>query len=109
VPTPYEEFRAKLDAVLRQRDPTALRDFLVAQGEWDEQAATDPERALWLMIATSPALGEMKAEALRWLTNHGFTAEVDALSGRGTQSSRPHGRHRSHGAHGTRPDRHQRD
>lgn len=91
MPTPYQEFRAKLDAVLRQRDPAALRAFLVAEGQWDANATTDPERALWLMIATSPALGAMKAEALRWLTDHGHSAEVQALTGGTDAQAKPAG------------------
>jgi hypothetical protein len=115
MPTPYQEFRAKLDAVLRQRDPAALRAFLVAEGQWDADATTDPERALWLMVATSPALSEMKAEALRWLTDHGYTAEVNALRGRspseakaavskrrGPRQSAPNGTGRREGAKGPR-------
>lgn len=82
MPSPYDEFRDKLDAVLRQRDPAALRAFLVAEGQWDAGASTDPERALWLMVATSKALGDLHGEAFQWLTDHGYTAEVHALLGR---------------------------
>ncbi|MBA3823208.1 MAG: hypothetical protein H0X24_04775 [Ktedonobacterales bacterium] len=49
----YAIFRRDLDEVLAQRDPAALRAFMVAREEWPEDTTTDPERALWLMIATS--------------------------------------------------------
>jgi hypothetical protein len=91
MPSPYEGFRARLDAVLRQRDPAALRAFLVAEGQWDVDTATDPARALWLMIATSRALGDLHAQAFRWLTDHGYAAEVAALRGRGAAEPRPSG------------------
>jgi hypothetical protein len=91
VPSQYYEFRAKLDAVLRQRDPAALRAFLVAEGQWDEGATTDAERALWLMIATSRALSDLHAVALQWLTDHGYNAEVHALLGRPKPEPRPAG------------------
>ena len=81
MPSPYDEFRARLDAVLRRRDPSALRAFLVAEGQWDADATTDPERALWLMIATSPALGDLHAQAFQWLSDHGYREEVRALLG----------------------------
>ncbi|HEV2238610.1 MAG TPA: hypothetical protein VGR57_18275 [Ktedonobacterales bacterium] len=100
MPTPYGEFRAKLDDVLRQRDPAALRAFLVAEGQWDADATTDPERALWLMIATSPALRELHAAAFQWLTDHGYTTEVNALRGRATPAP-----DKSHGARKSGPPR----
>ena len=67
----YKKFRGQLDAVLRQRDPVLLRQFLVEQGEWSEQQQTNTEAALWMMIATSPALADMHEEAERWLLSHG--------------------------------------
>lgn len=94
VPSPYNEFRVKLDAVLRQRDPAVLRAFLIAEGQWDADTATDAERALWLMIATSPALGDLHAAAFQWLTDHGYSAEVHALLGRSNPVTGPaNGKH----------------
>jgi hypothetical protein len=81
VTSPYPEFRRKLDAVLRQRDPQALRAFLIAEGQWEESAATDPERAMWMMIATSPALAALRGEAIGWLAGHGYAEEARALGG----------------------------
>ncbi|MBA3825336.1 MAG: hypothetical protein H0X24_15735 [Ktedonobacterales bacterium] len=84
----YAAFRHDLDEVLAQRDPAALRAFMVAREEWPEDTTTDPERALWLMIATSPGLAVLHTEALAWLRNHGYHAEADALSGRGPKGSK---------------------
>jgi hypothetical protein len=89
VPSPYAEFREKLDAVLRQRDAAALRAFLITEGQWDADTTTDAGRALWLMIATSPALGDLHAAAFEWLTVHGYSAEVHALQGRSKPVSGP--------------------
>jgi hypothetical protein len=75
----YPEFRKRLDAVLRQRDPAALRAFLLAEGQWDAGTTTDPERAMWMMIATSPALAPLHADALTWLSQHGYQEEAQAL------------------------------
>jgi hypothetical protein len=91
VPSLYDGFRARLDDVLRRRDSAALRAFLVGEGQWDADTTTDPERALWLMIATSRALGNLHAEAFRWLTDHGYSAEVAALRGRSGAEPRPSG------------------
>jgi hypothetical protein len=82
VPPSYPDFRKRLDAVLSRRDPAALRAFLIGEGQWDADTTTDPERAMWMMIATSPALVAMRAEALSWLTRHGYTEETQALGGR---------------------------
>jgi len=90
----YKQFRSQLDAVLRQRDPALLRQFLVEQGEWSADQQTDTEAALWMMIATSPALADMHGEAERWLLSHGHEVEAQAIfarrgSGGGTKSPRP--------------------
>jgi hypothetical protein len=86
----YPEFRRRLDAVLRLRDPQALRQFLVAEGQWQADAATDPERAMWMMIATSPALGEFHQEAVRWLADHGYTEEARMLAGKASGDEASH-------------------
>lgn len=77
----YPEFRHKLDDVLRQRNPAALRAFLIAEGQWTEQTATDPEAAMWMMVATSPALASQHDEARQWLMTHGHEAEAQAIFG----------------------------
>jgi hypothetical protein len=107
MPSPYEEFRVRLDEVLRGRDPAALRAFLVTEGQWDADTATDPERALWLMIATSRALGDLHAEAFGWLTAHGYSAEVAALRGGAGAEPRPSGG-QGHGARRGAPPRERR-
>lgn len=103
----YPEFRHKLDAVLRQRDPAALRQFLIGEGQWDAETTTDPERAMWMMIATSPALGELHDEAVRWLADHGYGEEARVLgrpragdkAGRAPSSTPAHGHRRPHPRH----------
>jgi hypothetical protein len=107
----YPEFRRKLDAVLRQRDPAALRQFLIDEGQWDAETTTDPERAMWMMIATSPALGELHDEAVRWLADHGYEEEARALGGpraggKGGAAGRPPSSAHAQGHRGPRP-RHQ--
>lgn len=78
----YQKFRSQLDAVLRQRDPALLRQFLIEQGQWTEEQQTDTEAALWMMIATSPALTDLHAEAETWLLSHGHEAEAQAIFAR---------------------------
>jgi hypothetical protein len=75
----YPEFRRKLDAVLRRRDAAALRQFLIEEGQWEADTTTDAERAMWMMIATSPALGDLHDEAVRWLASHGYGEEAQVL------------------------------
>ncbi len=78
----YAAFRRDLDAVLAQRDPQALRAFLVARGQWPADTTMDPVAALWLMIAASPNLTALHAEARAWLAQHGRGSEADAITGR---------------------------
>jgi hypothetical protein len=77
----YSAFRTRLDSILREKNPTRLRDFLVAEGQWPEDATTNNEAALWMMIATSPALADQHDEARRWLLSHGHETEVKAIFG----------------------------
>ncbi|MGO8951418.1 MAG: hypothetical protein ACLQUY_27945 [Ktedonobacterales bacterium] len=77
----YGQFRARLDAVLREKNPDHLRDFLVSEGQWPEDTTTDTVAALWMMIAASPALADQHAEAKRWLLSHGHEAEARAIFG----------------------------
>ena len=83
----YPDFRKRLDSVLCRRDPASLRAFLVEEGQWDADTTTDPARAMWMMIATSPALTAMHGEAIAWLSQHGYAEEANALERRG--DSRP--------------------
>ena len=77
----YQAFRQRLDAVLRRKDPALLRDFLVAEGQWDADAQTDVDMAMWMMIATSKALAPLHDEARAWLLAHGHATEVNAIFG----------------------------
>ena len=87
----YPAFRRRLDDVLRQRDPAALRAFLIAEGQWTPETATDPEAAMWMMIATSPALANLRDEARQWLMAHGHAAEAQAIFGaRPSPGKSPH-------------------
>jgi hypothetical protein len=100
----YPVFRKRLDAALRQREPAALRAFLIAEGQWTEDTTTDPERAMWMMIATSPALAPLHADAIAWLIAHGYAEEARALgSRRGGSGQRQHVE-RDRRAPGRRPD-----
>ena len=88
-PSGYPEFRRRLDTVLRQRDPAALRAFLIAEGQWSAETTTDPEAAMWMMIATSPALASDHAEARQWLMTHGHEAEAQAIFGARRSQGKP--------------------
>jgi hypothetical protein len=91
-PSGYPDFRRRLDSVLRQRDPAALRVFLIAEGQWGEETTTDPEAAMWMMIATSPALASDHADAHQWLMTHGHEAEAQAIFGASRSQGKPQAR-----------------
>ena len=88
-PSGYPDFRRRLDGVLRQRDPAALRAFLIAAGQWGEETTTDPEAAMWMMIATSPALASDHADARQWLMTHGHETEAQAIFGARRSGGKP--------------------
>lgn len=88
----YPAFRRRLDDVLRQRNPAALRAFLIAEGQWTDVTATDPESAMWMMIATSPALANLRDESQRWLMSHGHEAEAQAIFGAKRSPGKPAGK-----------------
>jgi hypothetical protein len=104
----YQAFRQRLDAVLRRRDPAALRAFLVAEGQWQADAQTDVDAAMWMMIATSKALSDLHGDARAWLLAHGHAAEANAIFG---ERPRPGGgQGRPSAQHGPPPHRgHRRD
>lgn len=100
----YKAFRQRLDAVLRQRDPDALRAFLVAEGQWQADAPTDAEASMWMMIAASPALKDLRGDAERWLVTHGHEAEAGAILGaRRSGGASGHERPRGQRPDGQRP------
>jgi hypothetical protein len=81
--TSPKDFRRQLDDVLSQRDPEALRAFLLASGQWQEDnTPKDLAAAMWMMIAGSPALVRLHDEADAWLRSHGHEAEAQAILGR---------------------------
>jgi hypothetical protein len=96
----YGDFRHDLDAVLAGRDPQALRAFLIERGQWPADTTMDPEAAMWMMIAASPALPNLHGEARAWLAQHGRGSEADAITGRTGSSpaprNRPHKPRRPH-------------
>ena len=94
----YPEFRSQLDSVLRSKNPEAVRQFLIEQGQWDESSAGDVEHAMWMMIAGSPTLQNLHSEAQNWLRQHGYQAEAEMLRERNktpSQPSRPKGQPRT--------------
>lgn len=95
-------FRQRLDAVLWRRNPAQLRAFLVDEGQWQPEAHTDEEAAMWMMIAASPVLADLHAEAGRWLMAHGHEHEAQAILGRRREPSRGAS---GQGARGSRPAR----
>lgn len=74
--TEYASFRQRLDAVLRTRDVPRVSKFLIAEKQWDERTPSDPEFAMWIMIAGSPTLRELHTQALAWLMAHGHEEEA---------------------------------
>jgi hypothetical protein len=86
-------FRRQLDATLRQRDPDALRVFLLASGQWrTDTIPADVEASMWMMILASPALADLHSAAQAWLRAHGHEQEAELLAGRkraGKAGNRP--------------------
>ncbi|MBX5490252.1 MAG: hypothetical protein IRZ14_03765 [Chloroflexi bacterium] len=79
-------YAAELGAVLRRRDPEALRAFLAASarryGNAGEAAAIEamPREEMLLtlhrMIMARPDLRDLQAESARWLRTHGLDPEL---------------------------------
>ena len=80
-PGAYRPFRERLDAVLRTKDPARVRAFLIEQGQWSEADQGDSAFAMWMMIAGSPTLTPLHAEAERWLREHGHADEAQIIAG----------------------------
>ena len=74
-------FRAQLEQVLRQKNPAALRQFLVEQGQWPQDTTIDAERAMWTMILGNTALAALHPAAHAWLVAHGHPADAALLLG----------------------------
>lgn len=80
--TDYASFRQRLDAALRTRNVQQVRAFLIEADQWSQDQPTDPEYAMWLMIAGAPTLKDLHVEARQWLIQHGHAEAADAVSGR---------------------------
>jgi hypothetical protein len=93
--TEHANFRQRLDAVLRTRDVQQVSAFLLAENQWSPGVPADPDLAMWLMIAGSPALKDLHAGARQWLIDHGHAAEAEAILNRGQSTSRRDGRRSS--------------
>jgi len=80
--TDYANFRQRLDTVLRTLDVKQVSDFLIAEGQWSAGTPSDPEYAMWMMIAGSRALQDLHEQARKWLVSHGHEADAEAVLGR---------------------------
>jgi hypothetical protein len=80
-------FRQRLDAVLRTMDVQRVREFLIAENQWSEEAPADPETAMWMMIAGAATLRDLHGHAREWLMQHGHEREAEAILGKGKQQS----------------------
>lgn len=107
--TDYASFRQRLDAALRTRDVQQVKSFLIAENQWSSDVPSDPEFAMWLMIAGTPTLKELHTEARRWLVTHGHEEAAEAVLRRTQGSGKAGGGQQSRKAEpGTRkPEREQ--
>lgn len=90
--TDYASFRQRLDAALRTRDVQQVSAFLIAENQWSPDTPSDPEFAMWLMIAATSTLKDLHAEARRWLIAHGHAEEAEAVLSREQSGERPKAR-----------------
>jgi hypothetical protein len=97
----YASFRQRLDAALRTRDVQQVKAFLIAENQWSSDVPSDPEFAMWLMIAGTPTLKELHTEARHWLVTHGHEEAAEAVLRR-TQGSTK----QQSGQHGARQQQH---
>lgn len=73
-------FRQRLDAVLRTLDVKRVSNFLIVEKQWKPGEPADPEFAMWMMIAGSPSLRDLHAQAQAWLVSHGHEEEAKIFS-----------------------------
>ncbi|MGI9058337.1 MAG: hypothetical protein ACR2H5_07145 [Ktedonobacteraceae bacterium] len=83
--TDYANFRQRLDAVLRTRDVEQVSTFLIAEKQWSPGQPTDPNFAMWMMIAGSPTLRDFHEQARSWLMTHGHEEDANAFLTRDKQ------------------------
>lgn len=81
--TEYANFRQRLDAVLRTLDVKQVREFLIAENQWQPGQPADAEYAMWMMIAGSSTLVDLHAQAREWLVSHGHETEANMVLRRG--------------------------
>jgi hypothetical protein len=87
--TDYAQFRQRLDAVLRTVDVEQVRQFMITEEQWDEDVPTDPTFAMWMMIAGSPTLQPLHAQAREWLMQHGHEDVAETVLGKGNEKRQP--------------------
>lgn len=75
-------FRQRLDAVLRTLDVAQVSRFLIAEKQWIPGTPSNPEFAMWMMIAGSPSLRELHPRAIQWLSSHGHAEEANIFQAR---------------------------
>ena len=80
--TNYADFRQRLDVALRTLDVRRVSEFLIAEGQWQPGLPSDPEFAMWTMIAGSPTLRDLHRRAIEWLSTHGHEEEASILQTR---------------------------
>jgi len=81
----YVGFRQRLDAVLRTLDVKQVQEFLIAEKQWSVGQPTDPEFAMWMMVAGSPTLRDLHERARTWLLTHGHEEDANAFLTRDKQ------------------------
>ena len=84
--TDYANFRQRLDAVLRTLDVQQVQAFLIAEKQWSPGQPSDPDFAMWMMIAGSPTLQDLHERAIQWLETHGHEEEARNFLTRGKRS-----------------------
>src|SRR6266702_3198494 len=88
----YSSFRQRLDAVLRTRDVNRIREFLIAEEQWQAGQPADPEFAMWMMVAGSPTLQDLHQRAREWLVTHGHEEDAKTFLTRDKQQGAKQGR-----------------
>lgn len=85
----YQNFRQRLDAVLRTLDVKKVSEFLISEGQWDEGSPADPAFAMWMMIGAALTLKELHPQAKAWLLANGHEEEAQAIFAKGPRGSAP--------------------
>ena len=92
--TEYVSFRQRLDAVLRTLDVKQVQEFLIAEKQWSEGQPSDPEFAMWMMVAGTPSLKNLHDRAFQWLMTHGHETDAEAFLARDKKLSSKDGTNR---------------